>query len=133
MVPPTSIWTGAVKRDAAATQGIPPIDLCELCRKFPGTEIAGDTELLIGCVVGVEMDADPKFCWGGGDSEDELDRAVGEILGDVLILIWTFGVGVVVEIEVGKYRVDVKSRGSIDLVRSRSISHFRLQDREKYC
>lgn len=65
----------------------------------------------------------------GGEREDELERAVGDMSGEVLILIWMlFGVpGVVVEIEVGKKRAagEVKSLGS------RSMSHFRLQKRTK--
>lgn len=69
----------------------------------------------------------------GGDKDEELlDSAVGEMSGDVLILIWMLLLllllfGVVVEMDVGKKRAagDVKSRGS------RSMSHFRLGNREK--
>lgn len=84
--------------------------------------MAGETELLMGpAVVGVILLPAIDI---GGDSDDELDKAVGEISGEVLILIWMlFGVaGVVVEMVVGKKRADgeVISRGS------RSTSHFLL-------
>lgn len=72
----------------------------------------------------------PPLAERGGEREDELESAVGEMSGDVLILIWMlFGVpGVVV---VGKKRVpgDVMSRGSLSVK-----SHFllwRRPNREK--
>lgn len=89
--------------------------------------MAGDTELLIGpAAFGVPDDGCVILATEmGGERDDELDSAVGEMSGDVLILIWMlFGVpGVVVEMDVGKKRVagEVKSRGS------RSMSHFRLR------
>lgn len=67
---------------------------------------------------------------GGGDRDEELERAVGEMSGEVLILIWIlFGVpGVVVEMDAGKKlraAGDDMSRGS------RSTSHFLLEKRDK--
>lgn len=95
---------------------------------MPLPEIAGDTELLIGpAPEGVPDEGCPILATdSGGDKDEELDRAVGEMSGDVLILIWMllFGVpGVVVDMDVGKKRAagEVRSRGS------RSMSHFRLQ------
>lgn len=49
MVPPTSIWTGAVYLDAAATQGIPEIlVLLNVTRLFrtldPVTDATGDEQ-----------------------------------------------------------------------------------------
>lgn len=101
--------------------------------------MAGDTELLMGPPPPPPPDGVPDEgpCtmlatdMGGDRDEELLDSAVGEMSGDVLILIWMLLLllllGVVVEMDVGKKRAagDVKSRGS------RSMSHFRLGNREK--
>lgn len=60
---------------------------------------------------------------GVGVGDDEFDM-VGDVVGDVLILIWA---AVVAEKRRPPPVDDDKSRGSIESIsRSRSISHFRL-------
>lgn len=110
MVPPTSMWTGAVYRDAAATHGMPEIDLW-----FPWWYVLVVPPLSAG-----EMGAGVV---GVGVGDDEFDM-VGDVVGDVLILIWAAAAA-------ANNRPppvdDDKSRGSIESIsRSRSISHFRL-------
>lgn len=97
--------------------------------------MAGDTELLMGPPPDGVPDEGPCTMLAtdmGGDRDEELlDSAVGEMSGEVLILIWMLLLllllGVVVEMDVGKKRAagDVKSRGS------RSMSHFRLKIERK--
>lgn len=68
----------------------------------------------------------------GGDKDEELDSAVGDMSGEVLILMWIlFGVpGVVVEMDVGKKCP--RAAAGEDMSRgSRSTSHFRLKRRER--
>ena len=60
MVPPTSMWTGAVKREAAATHGI------------PGSLAAYEAEAR-SCVAGV------------GDEALNVGDAAGERLGDNIL------------------------------------------------
>lgn len=74
MVPPTSIWTGAVYLDAAATNGIPGIFFW-LEFKYP------ELLLLEGPIAG---DREPVVC-GVGVGDDEFESA-GDVAGDGSIL-----------------------------------------------